>query len=123
MAESTAGSGADEDGLTPVKIGGTDPGDGAPIGGVQVPGGISIFNVQSIIEAPRKRSFFHNGVFTTLKQVVDFYNKRDLGGFASPEVAANVDKGNMGDLKLTDQEVDDLISFMNTLSDGYVAGP
>jgi len=62
------------DGLTPVKIGGTDPGDGAPIGGPDVPEGISIFNVQSIIEAPRKKSFFHNGVFiTNVEDAISFY--------------------------------------------------
>jgi hypothetical protein len=61
------------DGLTPVTIG-RDPGDGAPIGGVQVPTGISVFNVQSIIEAPRKKSFFHNGVFaTSVEDAISFY--------------------------------------------------
>ena len=62
------------DGLTPVKIGGTDPGDGAPIPGTDVPGGISIFNVQSIIESARKKTFFHNGVFTTsVEDAISFY--------------------------------------------------
>lgn len=62
------------DGLTPVQIGGTDPGDGSPIPGTNVPGGIPIFNVQSIIEAPRKKSFFHNGVFTTsVEDAISFY--------------------------------------------------
>jgi len=62
------------DGLTPVKIGGTDPGDGAPVAGAQVPKGISVFNVQSVIEAPRKKSFFHNGVFiTNVEDAISFY--------------------------------------------------
>ena len=61
------------DGLTPVTIG-ADPGDGAPIAGAQVPGGISVFNVQSVIEAPRKKTFFHNGVFsTTVEDAISFY--------------------------------------------------
>ncbi len=62
------------DGSTPVKIGGTDRGDGSPIARTDVPGGISIFNVQSIIEAPRKKSFFHNGVFTArVEDAISFY--------------------------------------------------
>ncbi len=53
---------------------GADPGDGAPVNGAEVPTGISIFNVQSIIEAPRKHSFFHNGAFsTTLEDAISFY--------------------------------------------------
>ncbi|MGO8843685.1 MAG: hypothetical protein ACLQF1_21960 [Methyloceanibacter sp.] len=61
------------DGLVaPVTIGGTDPGDGSPIQGAE--GVIPIFNVQSIIEAPRKKSFFHNGVFTTsVEDAASFY--------------------------------------------------
>jgi len=62
------------DGLTGITIGGTDPGDGSPIAGTQVFNGIPIFNVQSIIEAPRKKSFFHNGVFTTsVEDAASFY--------------------------------------------------
>jgi hypothetical protein len=60
------------DGLTPVSIGGTDPGDGSPIQGTA--GVLPIFNVQSIIEAPRKKSFFHNGVFnTSVEDAASFY--------------------------------------------------
>jgi hypothetical protein len=59
-------------GLTTVSIGGTDPGDGSPITGNAGP--ISIFNVQSIIEAPRKKSFFHNAAFTTrVEDAASFY--------------------------------------------------
>jgi hypothetical protein len=64
------------DGLTtPVTIGGTDPGDGSPIEEGGLPSTIiPIFNVQSIIEAPRKKSFFHNGVFTTsVEDAASFY--------------------------------------------------
>jgi cytochrome c peroxidase len=62
------------DGLTTVSFGGTDPGDGSPVVGAQAPNGIPIFNVQSIIEAPRKKSFFHNGAFTTsIEDAESFY--------------------------------------------------
>lgn len=60
-------------GQTPVHMG-ADPGDGSPVAGREVPTGIPIFNVQSIIEAPRKHSFFHNGAFsTTLEDAISFY--------------------------------------------------
>ena len=60
------------DGLTPVTIG-NDPGDGTPFSDKHG-GFIPIFNVQSIIEAPRKKSFFHNGAFTTsVEDAASFY--------------------------------------------------
>ena len=46
-----------------------DPGDGVP-GGATREGG---FNVQSIIEAPRKQEFFHNGAFTAIEDAASFY--------------------------------------------------
>ena len=60
------------DGLTTVSFGNTDPGDGSLIDGTSGP--LPIFNVQSIIEAPRKKSFFHNGAFTTsIEDAESFY--------------------------------------------------
>jgi cytochrome c peroxidase len=79
----------------------------------------------------------HNGYFRTLRGVVAFYNDRDVrpacaaaateaealqrGCWPPPEVAANVNKEELGRLGLTEQEVDDIVAFMETLTDGYVA--
>jgi cytochrome c peroxidase len=61
--------------------------------------------------------YMHNGVFTTLTEVVDFYNRRDVDSIV-PGVNQNVDNGgNIGELNLTPGEVQDLVSFMQTLSD------
>ncbi len=65
------------------------------------------------------QAYMHNGVFKDLRTVVDFYNTRDLGGWPPPEVPENVNTDELGDLGLTDQDVDDIVAFMNTLSDGY----
>ena len=60
------------DSVTPVTIG-KDPGDGNPFSDKHG-GFIPVFNVQSIIEAPRKKSFFHNGAFTTsVEDAASFY--------------------------------------------------
>ena len=62
----------------------------------------------------------HNGVFTDLKEVVDFYNTRDTDDkWATPEVAENVNTDELGDLELADEEVDAIVAFMQTLTDGY----
>jgi cytochrome c peroxidase len=80
--------------------------------------------------------YMHNGYFVTLRGVVDFYNTRDVkrrctqefvaeqtalarGCWPQAEVADNVNKDELGDLKLTAQEVDDIVAFMRTLTDGW----
>ena len=65
----------------------------------------------------------HNGVFTSLKEVVDFYNTRDTDvKWAKPEIATTMNTEELGNLGLSDQEVDDIVAFMRTLSDGYELG-
>lgn len=78
------------------------------------------FRVPSLRNIAKTAPYMHNGVFKTLKEVVDFYNTRDTKKWAKPEVVENVNKDELGDLKLTEQEVDDLVAFMETLTDGYV---
>jgi len=63
--------------------------------------------------------YMHNGVFKTLHEVVDFYNTRDVKEWPEPEVAANLNIDEMGDLGLTDAELDAIVAFMETLTDGY----
>jgi len=65
--------------------------------------------------------YMHNGVFTSLKEVVDFYNTRDVpgAGWPMPEVSDNVNTDELGDLGLTDKEVQAIVAFMETLTDDY----
>lgn len=63
--------------------------------------------------------YMHNGVFDTLEQVIEFYNRRDVDVVVA-EVNENVDNtGNVGNLNLTPAEIQDLIAFLQSLSDGY----
>jgi len=66
------------------------------------------------------KAFLHNGVFKSLKEVVHFYNARDVEDFPPPEVAENVNTEELGDLGLTEREEDLIVLFMTTLSDGFV---
>ena len=51
---------------------------------------------------------------------MEFYNERDLNPkFAHPEVPATVNEEDMGNLKLNQQEISDIIAFLKTLTDGY----
>jgi len=62
--------------------------------------------------------YFHNGGYATLRSVVEFYNR---GGNFPKENAANLDANYAGPLGLNDQEMDDLVSFMEALTDPRVA--
>ncbi|MCW4470130.1 c-type cytochrome [Flavobacterium sp. MFBS3-15] len=58
--------------------------------------------------------YMHNGVYNTLEEVVDFYNKGGGAGMGLP-----VDNQTLpfDQLSLTQQEMDDIVAFMKTLTD------
>jgi len=64
--------------------------------------------------------YMHNGVLETLKDVVHFYNTRDIPGlWPAPEVPENVNTTLLGNLGLSDADENDIVAFMLTLTDGY----
>jgi len=78
------------------------------------------------------KAYMHNGYFKSLKKVVHFYNTRDVlpkckAGdpgekvtcWPEPEDSTNLNKRQLGNLKLTVQEEDALVAFLKTLTDGY----
>jgi cytochrome c peroxidase len=83
-----------------------------------------------------QKEFFHNGYIKSLKQLVHFYNTRDVYPYPvesgecpagtvekvtcwpAPEVPQNQDM-TIGHLGLTDTEEDQIVAFLQTLSDGY----
>lgn len=93
-------------------------------------------NVDRRLDPGFVKAFAHNGYFKSLKQVVHFYNTRDVkpacvdpftsaadamaqGCWPEPEFDENVNVKEMGDLKLTDEQEDAIVEFLKTLSDGY----
>jgi cytochrome c peroxidase len=77
------------------------------------------FRTPSLRNVAKTVPYSHNGFFKTLRQIVAFYNTRDVGPWPVPEVQANINREDLGNLKLTEQEVDDIVAFLQTLSDGY----
>jgi cytochrome c peroxidase len=71
------------------------------------------------------KSYLHNGSLKSLKEVVHFYNTRDRipSSFADPDVIENVNREELGDLGLTDAEEDDIVAFLETLSDQLTPRP
>lgn len=89
------------------------------------------FRIPTLRNVELTAPYMHNGVFQTLEQVVNFYNTRDVlpvcptdaiepNCWPLPEVPDNVETQFMGDLGLTQAEVNDIVAFLNTLTDGYV---
>jgi cytochrome c peroxidase len=77
------------------------------------------FRVPTLRNVAVTPPYMHNGVFKTLFQVVSFYNTRDVTGWPPPEVSDNVNRDELGSLGLTNQEVEDLVAFLKTLTDGW----
>lgn len=66
------------------------------------------------------KSYLHNGVFKSLKEVVHFYNTRDVEEWPDPEVSENINTDELGDLGLSDEEEDAIVAFLKILSDGFI---
>jgi cytochrome c peroxidase len=77
------------------------------------------FRVPTLRNVVLTPPYMHNGVFKTLFSVVAFYNTRDVAEWPLPEVSENVNREELGNLGLTNQEIEDLIAFLNTLTDGW----
>ncbi len=101
-----------------------------------------MFLTPTLRNSAERKTFFHNGVYRDLKQVMDFYNLRntnpekiypvDAAGKVEKyndipaKYQANVDVADapfdrkFGDKPaMTEQDIDDIIAFIKTLSDGY----
>ncbi|MDD5216350.1 MAG: cytochrome c peroxidase [Methylococcales bacterium] len=96
------------------------------------------FKVPTLRNIALTSPYTHNGYFTKLRNVVEFYNTRKVKRrcaepltnetqslaqkcWAAPEVSQNVNFGEMGNLKLSERDIDDLVAFLETLTDGYDA--
>jgi cytochrome c peroxidase len=101
------------------------------------------FKVPTLRNVAVTAPYLHNGKFATLREVVEFYVRRDtnpelfypIGPNGKPQkfndlpprYAANVNTAEvpynrqLGDSPaLSDSEIDDVVAFMNTLTDGFI---
>lgn len=94
------------------------------------------FKVPTLRNISKTAPYMHNGYFKNLRDVVEFYNTRDtkavctqkivsadnakkLNCWPAAEMAQTMNKEELGNLRLTDQEIDDVVAFLKTLDDGY----
>jgi cytochrome c peroxidase len=80
------------------------------------------FRVPTLRNVGVTEPYLHNGLFKNLYQVVAFYNSRDVAPWPDPEVPGNVNRDELGNLGLTVQEMEDIVAFLLTLTDGYQGG-
>jgi cytochrome c peroxidase len=80
------------------------------------------------------KAYGHNGYFKSLQSIVHFYNTRDAlqacdsinnpkegaNCWPAPEEPMNMNREELGNLGLKDEEEAALVAFLRTLSDGYV---
>jgi cytochrome c peroxidase len=101
-----------------------------------------MFKTPTLRNTAVRRAFFHNGVFQTLQQVMDFYNFRDTDPAKVYPLAADGKARKFNDIPvqyhanvdvndppfnrqlgqapvMTAQEEADIIEFLKTLNDGY----
>jgi cytochrome c peroxidase len=77
------------------------------------------FRVSSLRNVALTSPYGHNGFFPDLRSTVQFYNTRDVAEWGEPEVPETVNRDELGNLGLSDEEVDDIVAFLLTLTDGY----
>lgn len=94
-----------------------------------------MFKTPTLRNVALRKSFFHNGVFHSLRDAVAFYAERDTapekwyskGKFDDlpPAYITNIDtEPPFGPARvLSDSDVDDIVAFLKTLTDGYRSAP
>jgi cytochrome c peroxidase len=100
----------------------------------QFDGKFQVSTLRNVDMRPRPdfvKAYTHNGYFKSLKEIVHFYNTRDklphckqgapgekVKCWPPPEVPQNMDT-TIGNLGLTNQQEDQLVAFLKTLTDAY----
>ena len=85
------------------------------------------FKIPSLRNCAVTAPYTHNGYHETLRELVVFNNTRDLpdADYPPAEVPETVHRhpmampGTLGRLGLTDGDIDDIVAFLMTLTDGY----
>lgn len=96
--------------------GAADPGLGGHTGRADE---IGQFRAPTLRNVALTAPYLHNGSLATLREVMEFYNKRDVeperwGKTDFPETVNHEDAGKLG---LTEQEIDDLVALMDAFTD------
>lgn len=77
------------------------------------------FRVPTLRNIEKTAPYMHNGVFTDLRTIVEFYSTRDSNPqrWGETEFPDTINRSELGNLKLSDREIDAIVAFMKTLTD------
>jgi cytochrome c peroxidase len=77
--------------------------------------------LRNVAKGENNKTFMHNGVLKSLKEVVHFYNTRDVreANWPRPEFPETMHDKRVGRLRLSNADEDAIVAFMRTLSDGW----
>lgn len=77
------------------------------------------FRAPSLRNVALTAPYMHNGSIQTLREVMEFYNKRDVEPerWGATDYPETVNRDDMGDLGLTDSQIDDLVALMDAFTD------
>lgn len=89
-----------------------DPGLGATVGDTAQNGKFKIPTLRNVAASP---PYSHNGNFSSLKAMVEFINNSST---FTPETAENIDP-RVGKMGLSEADINNLVLFLETLTDGY----
>ncbi len=101
---------------------------GGPASGKKDPGLFAVtgnsedfgkFRAPSLRNIELTAPYLHNGSIKTLREVLEFYNKRDLEPerWGVTDYPETVNHDDLGDLGLTDEEITDLLGFLHGFTD------
>jgi cytochrome c peroxidase len=98
-------------------------------------GNFRVPTLRNVDKRPRPgfvKAYMHNGYLKSLKEVVHFYNTsqalprcqqgspgENVTCWPPPAVSENLNTTQVGNLGLTDEEENDIVAFLQTLTDGY----
>ncbi|HEX5130915.1 MAG TPA: T9SS type A sorting domain-containing protein [Candidatus Krumholzibacteria bacterium] len=97
-----------------------DFGSGAVLSATEEMGKMKVPTLRNIA---RTAPYGHNGIFLSLRGVVEFCANRNVSYHLEPEVPMNVNTADFGNAGLRAGEIDALVAFLNTLTDGYTQDP
>lgn len=75
------------------------------------------FRVPTLRNIALTAPYGHNGYFKTLEEIVHFYNVRDIEDFPPAEYSETVNKDELGNLGLSQEEEEAIVAFLRTLTD------
>lgn len=77
------------------------------------------FRAPSLRNVALTAPYMHNGAIEKLSEVLEFYNKRDLEPkrWGKTDYPMTVNRADLGDLKLTAEQLDDLLALMTAFTD------